>query len=208
MPGKNIEKEYLPDVYYHVYNRGNNKRSIFKDDEDYRVFLNLLKRYLGVEAIHDTRNREYPNFHGEISLLSYCLMPNHFHLLFLTKENPNMLPKVMSSVATAYVMYFNKKWKRVGSLFGKQYRAVPITEEAQLWHITRYIHLNSVDLDVDYKKYEYSSVGYYIRQKRSDWVDPNEILEMFDESKIEYEEFVDEYLDRREELKEMKKELY
>ena len=208
MPGKNLEKELVAGTYYHVYNRGNNKKLIFKDDEDYRVFLNLLKRYLGTEVAHDNRNREYPNYHGEIEMLSYCLMPNHYHLLFLTKEDPTILTKVMSSATTAYVRHFNKKWNKVGRLFGKQYRAVPITEEAQLLHITRYIHLNSVDLDVDYKKYEYSSVGYYIRKKRSDWLNQDEILEMFDGSSKRYEEFLDEYLDRREELKEIKNELY
>lgn len=208
MPGKNVEKQYTPNTFYHAYNRGVNKRLIFKDDDDYRVFLNLLKRYLGVEVTHDSKKREYPNYHKSIDLVAYCLMPNHFHMLLYVKDNPLAIQQIMQSVVTSYVMYFNKKHKRVGRLFGKQYRAVPITDEAQLWHITRYIHLNPIDLEVDYRRYEYSSIGYYIRKKSSDWVSPDEILEMFNDAGENYGKFLEDYVDRRAELKELNNELY
>lgn len=181
---------------------------IFEDDEDYRVFLNLLKRYLSIEVAKDNKNREYPNYSDDIDLVAYCLMPNHFHMLLYVKEDEKAIQRVMQSLITAYVMYFNKKRDRVGRLFGKQYRALPITEEAQLWHITRYIHLNAIDLGLDYRKYKYSSISYYLNTKSSDWVRPNEILQMFKEAKQDYVEFLEEYIGRKKELKETENELY
>ena len=79
MPARNIVKQYDVDSYYHVYNRGVNKRKIFVDDEDYVVFLGLLKRYLGSGNEKDKYNRDYQSFYEELDLLAYCLMPNHFH---------------------------------------------------------------------------------------------------------------------------------
>lgn len=208
MPGRNIHKTYTDDTFYHVYNRGLNRMDIFKDDDDYRVFLNLLKRTLGVEVQVDLKKREYPNFHDKLELVTYCLMPNHFHLLIRTKDKPKLLPELMRSVMTAFVMYFNKKYKRKGVLFGERYRALPITEDAQLWHISRYIHLNPLDVDENYKKYPYSSIGYYIGRKSSDWIQPDEIKHMFREAKQGYLEFLEDYEDKKAELKEVKRELY
>lgn len=208
MPGRNIEKIYVEDSFYHVYNRGLGKKVIFKDDSDYRVFLNLLKRAFGSEVKQDKKGRTYPNFHAEINLLAYCLMPNHFHLLIRTKTNPMLLPEVMKSVATTYVMYFNKRHNRTGPLFGKRYRAVRILQDPQLWHITRYIHMNPSDIGSGYASYEYSSLPYYVSDKSSDWVQPDEILQMFKESGQDYMNFLRDYEAKQEELIDIKKELF
>src|SRR5665811_2354566 len=114
MSGRNLEKVYVEDSFYHAYNRGLNKMDIFTDDEDYRVFLNLLKRALGEKIQIDKQYRNYPNFHNNLELLAYCLMSNHFHLLIRTKNKPRLLPELLKSVMTSYVMYFNKKHKRTG----------------------------------------------------------------------------------------------
>ncbi len=208
MPGRNIEKDYIEDSFYHAYNRGLNKMTIFKDDNDYRVFLNLLKRALGDEVQTDKQYRDYPNFHNDLELLSYCLMPNHFHLLIRTKNKPKLLPELMRSIMTAYVMYFNKKNNRTGRLFEQRYRAVRITSDDYLWHISRYIHLNPLDVGQDYKDYPYSSVGYYTQKKSSDWVKPDEIKDMFQEAKQDYGDFLADFVDRKEELNEIKAELF
>lgn len=208
MPGRNIDKKYVEHSFYHVYNRGLNKQDIFNDDDDYRVFMNLLKRDLGTETKVNKRGWVYPNYHDNLELLTYCLMPNHFHLLIHTKDDPRLLAELMRSVITAYVMYFNKKTKRKGRLFEQHYRASRITSDEYLWHISRYIHLNPLDIGEDYKKYPYSSIGYYMGKKSSDWVKPDEILDMFKESKEDYEQFLEDYLDIKEELKEIKAELF
>ena len=110
MPGRNIYKQYAPDTYYHVYNRGVDKQAIFRDDDDYAAFLHLLKRYLDpTDRSERTANsRSYPCYDQDITLHAYCLMPNHFHML-MYQITDNGMRQLMKSVTVAYSMYFNKK---------------------------------------------------------------------------------------------------
>ena len=95
MPSRNVYKIYLENSYYHVYNRGVNKRVIFQDNQDYVTFLNLLKRYLLNNQPKDRFGRTYLNLSGRLELLAYCLMPNHFHMIcsFTNNANPGMVIK-------------------------------------------------------------------------------------------------------------------
>lgn len=80
MPAKNSLKLYLENSYYHVYNRGAGKSEIFKDTQDYNVFLQRLKKYLDPDF--------KDSFYGKIKLLAYCLMPNHIHLfVYIRSQN-------------------------------------------------------------------------------------------------------------------------
>ncbi|MCX6791992.1 MAG: transposase, partial [Candidatus Gottesmanbacteria bacterium] len=83
------------------------------------------------------------NFYGTIRLLSYCLMPNHFHMVVWQKHGPG-IDEFMNSLWTRYTMYFNRKYRRVGTLFQSVYKAVAVTTDAQLLHLTRYIHQNPI----------------------------------------------------------------
>jgi putative transposase len=115
MPARNAIKEYIPDTYYHIYNRGVEKRKIFLDEQDYGVFLSYLKNLLSVPK---TKNRSIldNNFSSEVTLLSYCLMSNHFHLLIKQKD-AQAIGRMIKALCTRYSMYFNKKYDRVGKLF-------------------------------------------------------------------------------------------
>ena len=208
MPGKNLEKVYASDTYYHLYNRGVDKRNIFKDDDDYRVFLNLLKRYLSPESVKDRQGRIYPNFRQDIDLLAFCLMPNHYHLLIYVNDNAESMTGLIRSLTTAYSMYFNRRNKRSGHLFQDRFRAVTIQDDAYLWHISRYIHLNPLDIKMDYNKYPYSSLGHYVGNKSADWLNADIILDMFRENKIDYSEFLDEYKDIHTKRKLIEQELF
>ena len=140
MPARNSRKQYLENGYYHIYNRGVEKRKIFLDRQDYNVFLSYLKEYLlpkdeeslykrladrsislmERDNIHKTLRMN--NFAGEITLLAYCLMPNHFHF-FIKQKSAGSIDKFMNSLGTRYTMYFNKKYDRVGSLYQGVYKA-------------------------------------------------------------------------------------
>lgn len=200
MPSRHLQKIYAVDAYYHVFNRGVGKRIIFKEDEDYSVFLNLLKRYLGLEPVKDKMGREYPWYHKQIELLAFCLMPNHFHLLVFQKDAMAM-SKLMRSLCTAYTMYFNKKYKRVGHLFQDRFKASMISNDAYLQHITRYIHLNPQD----YKNWQFSSLPYYFGYKQATWLNPQLILGLFEGES--YSSFLEDYESHRQMLKEIKSEL-
>jgi putative transposase len=114
MPQKHSRKEYGAGGYYHIYNRGVEKRDIFLDEQDYKVFLGYLKFYLlsslqgqALKAKNTPPSRQLKNYSDQIELMAYCLMPNHFHLLI--KQNTDRgIAEFMQSLILKYVMYFNK----------------------------------------------------------------------------------------------------
>ncbi len=198
MASRNALKVDIAEQYYHVYNRGVEKRVIFMDDTDYAVFLNLLKRYLDDRPHKDLKGIDYPWLHKKIELLSFCLMPNHFHLLFYQVEAGSMAT-LIQAVCSSYTKYFNKKYKRVGPLFQGVYKASLIYDDAYVQHISRYIHLNPSN----YKNWQYSSLPYYLGIRKAKWVMPDRMLEMFKNIK-EYELFLNYYEEQKEIMDELK----
>lgn len=221
MPSQYQIKTYTENGYYHTYNRGVEKRDIFIDDQDYRVFLSFVKAYLSSDTsvgkqLHPieeetgsrpVRIRPLKTFFREVSLLAYCLMPNHFHLL-LWQSPVDGMSRFMQSLCTSYSMYFNKKYKRVGTLFQGPYKAVSVHEDIYLLHLTRYIHLNPLDLSLTGSRpvrpveYPYSSYAYYLGKKQAEWVHPQPVLDFFQTNKrtslrdfLSYESFVEDFAD-------------
>lgn len=214
MPAKNKIKAYVENGYYHIYNRGVEKRIIYTDRQDSGVFLGYLKNYLlpkdipalgrvigdplasAEEKDGAIRLLRMNNFAGEIDLLCYCLMPNHFHLV-IKQKNARVIESFMSSLGTRYVQYFNKRHgDRVGSLFQDTYKAVLVETDEQLLWLTRYIHRNP--LGNTYKgltlkgRPEPSSYVNYLGQVRQAWVKPEEVLKFFSTSGLNsYENFVE-----------------
>jgi putative transposase len=209
---KNSRKIYVEDGYYHIYNRGVEKRLIFQDEQEYGVFLSYLKVYLSPTDTNDLSKRlknpqlsaaekhsvrkllQLNNFSEQISLLAYCLMPNHFHL-FIKQHNQGSINQFMNSLCTRYVMYFNRKNKRVGPLFQSRYKAVLISSEAQYLHISRYIHKQALAGQGDSDYAQPSSYPEYIGARNTEWVHPEEILSFFSNTtpSLSYERFVSEY---------------
>lgn len=202
MPSRNIVKEFSPESYYHVYNRGVEKRLIFLDDQDHTVFLGLLKKYLIGEKPSKQNRHVFKNFQGELSLLAYCLMPNHLHLLFF-QSTETAMTEFMRRVCTSYVMYFNHRHRRVGGLFEGIFRASRIDDDGYLQHVSRYIHLNPED----YKNWPYSSYPVYTGEKKTLWVNTEPILGLFNDNPKEYGEFLDDYVDTKAELAILKHQL-
>jgi putative transposase len=195
MPAKNSVKQFIEDGYYHLYNRGVDKRIIFIDEQDYAVFLGYLKEYL---APPPNAGSDPHSLSLEIDLLAFCLMPNHYHLL-VKQKSKNGITKLIRAICTNYVMYFNKKYQRVGTLFQGKYKAVLVDTDEYLLHLSRYIHLNPYP-GSDPKKYKYSSYNYYLKLKTATWLKPQEILSFFEsKDKIDiakyttYENFIDDY---------------
>jgi putative transposase len=212
VPRKNSIKTYVENGYYHIYNRGVEKRIIFEDDQDYKVFLDYLKYALSEPPKKDEIKKTFTlqgspfkgvpkmpkNFYNKIELLTFCLMPNHFHLL-LKQNDHDSLKSFMMSLITRYSMYFNKKYNRVGSLFQGIYRAVLITNENYLLHLSRYIHLNPSESTNDLTS-AYSSYGDYLGLRHTTWIKSDFILSQFNNKvgiefkKINnYKDFVEKY---------------
>jgi putative transposase len=197
MPARNSLKIFAENTYYHAYNRGVEKRDIFIDNQDYEVFLHLLKYYLSEknEGIHPfelvapqdkpIRPRPLKNLNKEVDLIAYCIMPNHFHLLIKQKTKDGMT-KLLRAISTTYALYFNRRYNRQGTLFQGRYKATIIDNESYLLHLSRYIHLNPLSLVTRtdlVTSWPYSSYPYFLRIKKSDWVKPEIILKLFERSK-------------------------
>lgn len=160
-------KQFAPGEYYHVYNRGNAKMDIFCDGEDYDVFLRRLLEAVyperpSVNGAHSQRNQRKPLPAGAFSLVAYCLMPNHFHLL-VGQHTELPVSALMLKVATSYSKLFNKKYSRVGSIFQDQFKAVRVESNEQLLYLSAYIHLNPKKTGIGViSTYPYSSYQEYL----------------------------------------------
>jgi len=201
MPSRNIIKVDLEQSYYHVYARGHGRQMIFKDDEDYRVFMNLFKRHLSENEIKDKYGKPYIHLRGRVELLCYCLMNNHFHLL-LYQEDIGAMSRLMRGVMTSYSRYFNDKYETSGSLFESRYKASRISSEPYLMHISRYIHLNPSD----WRAYPYSSISAYFGIGQPEWLNQGKVIDLFGTPAI-YADFLDDYEDYNESLENIKDEL-
>ena len=172
--------------FYHIFNRGNSKQTIFHNNSDYERFINLLFISNGSENFKFQfigKKNIYEEKRGKplVGIGAYCLMPNHFHILLIQPKRGN-ISKFMQKVSTGYSMYFNNKYKHTGSLFEGKFKAEHATSDPYLKYLFSYIHLNPVKLiDKDWKKngiknisnvnsflnnYKYSSYLDYQKQNR------------------------------------------
>ena len=170
-------KSYFINAYHHVYNRGNNKQLIFKDDLDYAIFIKRLRLY---------KNK------FNIDILAYCLMPNHFHLLTQQKSEQPLF-RMIQFLTNGYAMYFNKRHQRVGHLFQGKFQAKNIAKEKYLVRLSQYIHLNPANLGLSPKniyKYPWSSLPDYLQIRNGTLPDKNLVLSYFNNQPQEYQQFM------------------
>ena len=165
MPSKFVIRSLQENAAYHVFNRGVEKKDVFVDDQDRRVFLFYLNIYTGNLDQVTARYSDLParlkdkNLGDSLDLLAYCLMPNHFHLVIFQKE-ADAMPRLLKQVTNGYTAYFNQKHNRVGSLFAGRYRAVTIGDDDLLAHVVRYVHLNPVVAGLSGKPGEWGWCSY------------------------------------------------
>ena len=138
--------------YYHVYNRGTDKRVIFKDSADYQRFVELLllsnsSYHINIRDVRKFNDSIYDFDRGEplVYIGVYCLMPNHFHIL-LTPAVEGGVQTFMQKLCTGYSMYFNKRYQRTGALFESRFKARHANSDEYLKYLFSYIHLNPVKL--------------------------------------------------------------
>lgn len=136
--------QFFTNGYYHVYNRGVDKRVIFQRFGHYLRFLTTIRSILktGSATPRLTYNQGLA-LKSKVDILAYCLMPNHYH--FLIKQTQDQgITEFMHKLNTSYTMYFNLNNKRTGRLFEYTFKAKTIESDDLLLHVSRYIHLNPV----------------------------------------------------------------
>ena len=178
-------------AYYHVLNRGQGKRDIFLDKKDYNSFLKILE---------DTCQLY------EVSIVAYCLMSNHYHLIVHTpKAN---LSDFMRQVNGVYTQIFNRCYKHDGPLFKGRYKSILIEADSYFMECVRYIHRNPIKVGLAGEVGEYrwtSHKCYVIKTNLQNWLCVEEALAYWGKHKKlaikEYNDYVNqnvaEYLDKR-----------
>ncbi len=182
MPPRNTIKNYYIGCYYHIYNRGVEKRDIFLDQSDYHFFINRMRENLG-----DNPNK---NHSDNVELGAFCLMPNHFHMI-LQNKSAKGIEGFMRSSLTSYSLYFNRKYNRVGHLFQSCYKASLLKGEGQLLIKSRYIHRNPLDLGADLKEYPYSNYKDFLLPKGEQYFNTRIILDLIGNKPHRYSQFVE-----------------
>lgn len=155
-----------PHYFDHVVVRGNNRQVIFREAEDFAMFIRVLHYVHG----------QYP-----FQLLAYCLMNNHFHLLIRT-ETP--LSKTMMMINRRYSDYYKKKYQYSGHLYENRYYSDMIRTPAGLLEVSRYIHQNPIRTNTPMvsalEQYPYASFHYYkTPQNAPPYLLPHQLIQNF-----------------------------
>ena len=193
--------EFLPDHTYHIYNHAVSDHNIFNSDFDSTDFLIKFKKYIS----------------PYVDTYAYCLMPNHFHLLFkvkayddlitIAKSNPtNASLRLLESeenvndfildqwkrMLSSFAISYNNRHKRRGQLFLKRMKRVSINEEAKLAYLIAYIHHNPIhhSFSKDYETWKYSSYKVYLNTIDNSSIDFEYVFKWFEgkERMLEYHE--------------------
>ncbi|HID78226.1 MAG TPA: transposase [Planctomycetaceae bacterium] len=167
--------ELVVGEYYHIYNRGVNREPIFFERDNYLFFLRRLRKHLSPD---------------HVSLLVYCLMPNHYHLLVRLESNE--FSARMQALGTSYTKAINKRLGRVGPLFQSRFQAKHVECEEYLVHLSRYIHVNPLVAKLVHRlvDWEFSSYPEYVGRRKGSLPQTEIVLSQFP-SRQAYQQFAE-----------------
>lgn len=171
---------HLAGHYYHVHDRGCNREPLFVMPDNYLFLLRKIKTYLPL----------YP-----LTLIAYCLMPNHYHFL-LRPEEDNALSPFIQRLFNSYTQAFNKQQHRSGTLFEGRAKSIHVKDKTHLIHLCRYIHLNPVKggIVAHPEDWPYSNYPEWIGQRNGTLKNDAFISEYFSTPEV-YRQFVEDYQD-------------
>lgn len=220
---------FVEGEYYHIYNRGVDKRNIFSDEFDVQRFFQSMEEFNVVEPIGSIYQNSFKKTTAVtqlgsstpksitrlklVNFVAYCLNPNHYHFI-LQQASERGIEKFMHRLGTGYTNYFNKNNKRNGALFQGRFKAVHINSNNQLLQISAYVNLNDKvhQLGSSTPKLVKSRSSWeeYTSVKHSSFCEKDIILDQFKSIK-EYQKFAESYLEcvfkRRSGLKDMRGDL-
>jgi len=195
--------------YYHVFNRTIGKRYIFLEKKFNNYFLQLIDYYKTdspsirfslykrlAKGDQQHIRSQLKSKKQRVKVLSYCLMPTHFHFL-LEQLTDGGISSFIGTVLNVFVQYYNKRNATNGPLFLPRFKAVHIDNDMLIKHVSRYIHLNPfssgiVSNRIHLENYPWSSYGEYLGRGYSTICDTNLILNMFRNDRYAYKRFIDE----------------
>lgn len=196
--------------YYHIFNRGVEKRKIFNQERDYArfidsmIFFNTEKSSWVVNDLREKGIDARPKS-GEmlVDIIAFCLNPNHFHLL-LKENKENGITSFMKKISTGYAMYFNKKYERSGVLFQGRFKSIHIKSNSHLLYASVYVNCNSRIHGIENaEKYPWCSLPEYLG-KSGNICRNSSIVDQF-KDREEYRIFCGENITAMKDKKEMEK---
>lgn len=140
----------VTEEYYHIYNRGVDKREIFHDRYDSDRFFRSMVAFNAIDPVGSLRHADFErknsgetivNSEPLVEIIAYCLNPNHFHLLLKQKVDGGV-SEFMKRLAGGYVWWFNNKYDRSGVLFEGPFRSSHVSSNDYLLHVSVYVNLN------------------------------------------------------------------
>ena len=176
---------------YHVLTRGNNKQNIFKEEDDYLKFIDILKKY----------KEKY-----QFKLYHYVLMTNHIHLVIETTEQGGELSQIMKGINLSYAQHFKNKYKYTGHFWQDRFKSILISKDEYLLACGSYVELNPVRARMvkDPKEYRWSSYRANAYGKRDDLLDDHVIYDkLFHDQEVrrEYRQFVQQMMEKKEAMR-------
>jgi len=191
---------FVTGEYYHIYNRGVEKREILLCERDYFRFLESMKEFNNTKPVYSLfLHRELKrkgtldvgHLRELVKIICYCLNPNHFHFI-LKQTSENGISEFMKRLGGGYTKYFNHNYQRSGFLFQGRFKSVHIKTNAQLLYLSAYINRNYFihGYGNDFS-WPYSSLQNYIGKRNSEICNASIILDQF-RSADEYREFMQE----------------
>ncbi|MBN1899873.1 transposase [Candidatus Sumerlaeota bacterium] len=177
-----VKRINLPYSLYHVLSRTNSGDIVFKDSRDWSKFLSYLEKYTDLFSFR---------------LHAFCLMPTHFHLILESTKTPS-LSEFIRRLLTAYTVYFNRRHDRHGHLFQGRFKSYLVDRANYLLALSRYVHLNPKEnrKNVDFEKYQGSSLRYYINGGEPVYLYTKEVLSYFEGDRAAYLKFIREGLNQ------------
>ena len=170
-------KEYV----YHILTRGNNRQEVFKDERDYKKYIEILQRY----------KDKY-----KFKLYHYILMRNHVHLILESIERGGTLAEIMKGINLSYAQYYKKRFKHIGHFWQDRYKSIIISKDDYLLACGSYVELNPVRAGIveDPKDYKWSSYNVYAYGKKDFIADEHSIYKGLSRNEAErrkkYREFI------------------
>ena len=162
---------------YHIIMRGINRQILFEENEDCYKFIQTLQKYKGV---------------CKYRLYAYCLMDNHVHLLLMEGMEP--LGNMMRRICSSYVLWYNKKYDRIGYLFQGRFKSEPVEDDAYFLTVLRYIFQNPIKAGIVTRIEDYIWTNYSDYIKGSDRTDTDFVFDTFNTNRERAERGFIEYI--------------
>ena len=184
--------KFVNEEYYHIFNRGVDKRHVFIDGRDYIRFLlgmkefndenltvSLRDRQLRIQKLSFGNSRSLASVKKIVGIIAYCLNPNHYHFI-LKQKTEKGIEGFMQRLGTSYTKYFNIKNNRSGSLFQGTFKSTHIKSNSLLLHLSAYVNCNSeVHGIAKAEKYHWCSFPDYIGKRNDGLSEKNIVLNQF-----------------------------